>query len=202
MPWEPYSVGLLVVFLSAAIAFFALFREPDDLHRLLLIDLVEIPSLGILALLGTDLAEALILPGLVVGIAELLALSQIYLVKEGLSDHPPRHLSIEVIDLGHAPAILAAMLIGYGIVLTGFTGGAVAGLGAVIFFLARGSRDEFTLCEMAAGLSWAIWIGAFFVFMFLPQYWFLAVMAAGGGILLKVSAKMSLIGTMWGEAPD
>jgi energy-converting hydrogenase A subunit G len=202
MAWETYSVGLLGVFFSAAIAFFALAREQDDLHRLLLIDLVEIPSLGILALLGTDLAEALILPGLVVGIAELLALSQIYLVKEGLSHIPQRHLSIEVIDLGHAPAILAALLVGYGIVLTGFTGGAVAGLGVLFYGMAHRSRDDFSLCEMAAGLSWATWILAFFVFMFLPQYWFFAVMAAGGGILLKVFAKMSLIGTMWGEIPD
>jgi len=35
--------------------------------------------------------------------------------------------------------------------------------------------------------------------MFLPEYWFLAVMGAGGGILLKVTAKMSLVGTMWGK---
>ena len=81
--WQQYSLGLLLVLVAGVIAFFALVLEKDDLHRLLLIDLVEIASLGIIALLGTDLAEALILPGLVVGIAELLALSQIYVMKEG-----------------------------------------------------------------------------------------------------------------------
>ena len=64
------------------IGFLALTLETDDLHRLLLLDLVEITTLGVIALLGTDLAEALFLPGLTVGIAELLALSQIYITKE------------------------------------------------------------------------------------------------------------------------
>jgi len=90
--WQEYSIGLLLVFIAAAIAFFALVIEKDDLHRLLLLDLVEVPSLGIIALLGTDLAEALILPGLVVGIAELLALSQIYVTKEGLRERNWRGL--------------------------------------------------------------------------------------------------------------
>ena len=197
--WNLYSTGMLVVLACAVIAFLALARERDDLHRLLLIDLVEIPSLGIIALLGTDLAEALVLPGLVVGIAELLALSQIYLLKEGLREKPEGRLPIEVIELGHAPAIIAAILVVYGIILSGFTGGGVAGLGLIFFFMAKGHRVDFSLMEMAAGISWAIWVASFFVFMFLPEYWWLAVMGAGGGILLKVTAKMSLVGTMWGR---
>ena len=75
--WGQYSYGLLVVMVAAIIAFFALAREYDDFHKFLLLDLIEIPSLCIIALLGTDLAEALVLPGLTVGIAEQLALSQI-----------------------------------------------------------------------------------------------------------------------------
>ena len=197
--WNLYSTGMLVVLACAVISFVALARERDDLHRLLLIDLVEIPSLGIIALLGTDLAEALVLPGLVVGIAELLALSQIYLLKEGLREKPEGRLPIEVIELGHAPAIIAAILVVYGIILSGFTGGGVAGLGLIFFFMAKGHRVDFSLMEMAAGISWAIWVASFFVFMFLPEYWWLAVMGAGGGILLKVTAKMSLVGTMWGR---
>jgi len=55
---------------------------------------------------------------------------------------------------------------------------------------------------MASGISWAIWIFAFFVFMFLPQYWFIALMGAAVGIVLKVTVKMSLVGTMWGENRD
>jgi energy-converting hydrogenase A subunit G len=197
--WNLYSTGMLVVLACAVISFLALSRERDDLHRLLLIDLVEIPSLGIIALLGTDLAEALVLPGLVVGIAELLALSQIYLLKEGLREKPEGRLNIEVIQLGHAPLIIAVILVVYGIILSGFTGGGIAGLGLILFFMAKGHREDFSLLEAAAGISWAIWVASFFVFMFLPEYWWLAVMGAGAGILLKVTAKMSLVGTMWGK---
>jgi energy-converting hydrogenase A subunit G len=201
--WQEYSIGLAVVFLCAATALAALARERDDLHRLLLIDLVEIPSLGIVALLATDLAEALILPGLVVGIAELLALSQIYLVKEGLIDRPTRTLNIEVVQLGHAPTILALVLVAYGIILSGFTGGGIAGLGMVFFFMSRGHREHFSLIEAASGVAWALWIGSFFVFMVFPQYWYLALMGSAIGILLKVTAKMSLVGVMWrGERHD
>jgi len=85
MMWGQYSYGLLVVLAGGVIAFLALAVEGDDLHKLLLIDLVEIILLAVIALLGTDLAEALILPGLTVGIAELLALSQIYCTKERIS---------------------------------------------------------------------------------------------------------------------
>lgn len=199
--WQEYSIGLLLVFIAAVIAFFALVIEKDDLHRLLLLDLVEIPSLAIIALLGTDLAEALILPGLVVGIAELLALSQIYVTKEGLREKAVKGLHIEVIQ-SDAPLILSVLLICYGIVLSGFTGGGIAGLGVVFYFMARGHREHFELLEMASGISWAIWIFAFFVFMFLPDYWLLALFMAAIGILLKVTVKMSLVGAMWGDRDE
>lgn len=194
-----YSWGLLVVLIAAVAGFAALAFEKDDLHRLLLIDLVEIPSLGFIALLGTDLAEALILPGLVVGIAELFALSQIYLVKEGLQDRPVRALRIEVVQRSPAPLVLSSILVVYGVILSGFTGGAIAALGLIFFFLAKDSADDLHLLELASGLSWVLWIAAFFVFMFLPEYWYAALMGAAIGILLKVVTKMALIGTMWGE---
>ncbi|MBP1929251.1 energy-converting hydrogenase A subunit G [Methanolinea mesophila] len=196
--WDQYSVGLAVVLVSAIIAFLALIREKDDLHRLLIIDLVEIPSLAVIALLGTDLAEALILPGLVVGIAELLALSQIYITKEGLSDRPVKRLGVEVITRSHAPAILALFLVAYGLVLSGFTGGGIAGLGVIFFVMAREKEERFALVEMASGITWAVWILAFFIFMFFPLYWYLALMLAAIAILLKVTAKLSLMGSMWG----
>jgi len=197
--WGQYSYGILVVMVAGVIAFYALARERDDLHKLLLLDLVEIVALGIIALLGTDLAEALILPGLTVGIAELLALSQIYCTKEGIRDRPVRGLNIEVIAKADAPLILSIFLVAYGMILSGFTGGGVAGLGLVFLFLSRTYREDLNLLEMASGISWALWIFAFFVFMFLPQYWFVALMGAAIGILLKVTVKMSLVGTMWGE---
>jgi energy-converting hydrogenase A subunit G len=196
--WEQYSIGLLCVLTAAVIVFFALIQEKDDLHRLLLLDLVEIAALGIIAILGTDLAEAMILPGLVVGIAELLALSQVYLIKEGLQDKPVTGLDIEVIQ-ADAPLIISILLVVYGLILSGFTGGAVAGLGVVFYVMSRGHREKFEIVEMASGISWAVWIVAFFIFMFLPQYWLLALFLAAIGILFKVTAKISLIGTMWGE---
>jgi energy-converting hydrogenase A subunit G len=200
--WGQYSYGLFVVMAAAVIAFFALSKERDDLHKLLLLDLVEIVGLGVIALLGTDLAEALILPGLTVGIAELLALSQIYCTKEGIRDIPVRGLNIEVIAKADAPLIISLFLVVYGMILSGFTGGAVAGLGLVVLFISRSYREDLNLLEMASGISWALWIFAFFVFMFLPEYWFVALMGAAIGILLKVTVKMSLVGTVWGEQRD
>jgi energy-converting hydrogenase A subunit G len=198
--WQQYSIGLLAVLSAGVIAFFALVREKDDFHRLLLLDLVEIVSLGIIALLGTDLAEALILPGLVIGIAELMALSQIYIMKEDLRRGSAPGLAIEIIR-ADAPLIISILLIVYGLILSGFTGGAVAALGVIFYIMSRGHRENFEILEMASGISWAIWIVAFFIFMFLPQYWLLALFLAGIGILLKVTVKMSLVGTMWGDQP-
>ena len=200
--WGQYSYGLLVVLAGGVIAFLALATEGDDLHKLLLLGLVEIPSLGVIALLGTDLAEALILPGLTVGIAEQLALSQIYCTKEQILQNPVKGLNIEVIAKADAPLIISILLVGYGLILSGFTGGGDAGLGLVFFFMSRGYREDLNLLEMASGISWALWIFSFFVFMFLPQYWFVALMGAAIGILLKVTTKMSLVGTMWGNGND
>jgi energy-converting hydrogenase A subunit G len=200
--WGQYSYGLLVVLVAGVIAFVALAIETDDLHRFLLLDLVEIPLLGVIALLGTDLAEALVLPGLTVGIAEQLALSQIYCTKERILQNPVKGLNIEVIAKADAPLIISIFLIVYGLILSGFTGGGVAGLGLVFFFMSRGYREDLNLLEMASGISWALWIFAFFCFMFLPQYWFIALMCAAVGIVLKVTVKMSLVGTMWGNGND
>ena len=191
-----YSIGLFVAFAAAGLAFYALMRETDGLHRLLITDLIEVVTLAFIALIGTDLAEALILPGLVVGASELIALSEIYRIKEGYTLPPGPGLQIEVME--SAPAILAALLVIYGIVLSGFSGGAVAGLGVIFYFLCRDHHERFELIETASGYSWVFWIVAFFVFMVLPQYWFFAVMLAGSAILVKVMAKMSLIGTMRG----
>jgi len=196
MVWE-YSVALGAAFAAAALAFYALVRETDDLHRLVITDLVEVIALAIIALVGTDLAEALILPGLVVGISELMALSEIYRAKESLP--PPRDmLRIEVMD--SAPAILAGVLVIYGILLAGFAGGAVAGVGVIFYFMCRGHRERFLMLEAASSYAWALWIAAFFIFMVLPGYWFFGVMVAGTAILLKVITKMSLVGTMRGGA--
>ena len=193
-----YIIGLLLILLAVLVAFSAIVRETDDLHRLLLTDLVEILSLVLIALVATDLAEALILPGLVVGISELMALSEIYLLKEKLTKQPDRAVRLEIMDT--APTIMSLILVIYGIVLSGFTGGAMAGLGVVFYFMCKGHDERFEIIETASGYAWVMWIAAFFVFMLIPQYWFFAVMTAGGAILLKVMAKMSLVGTMRGDS--
>jgi len=194
----PFHIGLFAASLCILVTFFSFLKERDDLHKLILTDLAAIMALFIIALVGTDLAEALILPGLVVGISKLMALAEIYLVKEGIQQKKNSTvLDIEVLDT--APAILAAILVIYGIVLSGFSGGAVAGLG-IIFYLAFKKHDEkFELIETVSGYAWVTWIAAFFIFLIFPSQWFLAVMLAGGGILLKVMAKFSLIGTMRGD---
>ncbi|MDN5339170.1 MAG: energy-converting hydrogenase subunit [Euryarchaeota archaeon] len=195
-----YSIGLAVAVIGLIIGFAAIVREKDDLHRVLLTDLAEVLGLVVIALIATDLAEALILPGLVVGISELMAVSEVYIAKEGLKAPEGPAFRLEVMD--SAPGILALILVAYGIVLSGFTGGAVAAVGVVFYFMCRGHAEQFELIETASGYAWAIWIAAFFVFMFLPQYWFFGVMMAGGAILLKVMAKMSLVGTMRRGGPD
>lgn len=195
-----YSVGLVVVAIGLIVGFMAIVREKDDLHRILLTDLAEVLALVVIALVATDLAEALILPGLVVGISELMAVSEVYIAKEGLKAPEGPAFHIEVME--SAPGILALILVAYGIVLSGFTGGAVAAVGAVFYFMCRGHAEQFELIETVSGYAWAIWIAAFFVFMFLPAYWFFGVMMAGGAILIKVMAKMSLVGTMRRGGPD
>lgn len=195
-----YTIGLFVAAIGLVIGFAAIVREKDDLHRILLTDLAEVLALVVIALIATDLAEALILPGLVVGISELMAVSEVYIAKEGLRAPAEPAFHIEVMD--SAPGILALILVAYGIILSGFTGGAVAAVGAVFYFMCRGHAEQFELIETVSGYAWAIWIAAFFVFMFLPAYWFFGVMMAGGAILLKVMAKMSLVGTMRRGGPN
>ncbi|MFH0966881.1 MAG: EhaG family protein [Methanobacteriota archaeon] len=189
-----YQIGLATSLVCIIISFWALMRERDDIHKLLLVDLIETIGLVLVALVATDLAEALILPGLVVGISELIALSEIYIRKESL--FVPRHKPIRIEVMKTAPPIISFILVVYGIILSGFSGGAVAGVGVVFYFMCVGHSERFELLETLSGYAWAFWIIAFFIFMILPQYWFIAVMISGGAILLKVTTKMSLIGTM------
>ncbi len=196
---DTFHIGMFAASLCIIIAFFSFMKETDDLHRLLLTDLASVMALFLIALVGTDLAEALILPGLVVTISKLMALAEIYLVKEGIQgNRPARTLDIEVLQ--SAPAILASILILYGIFLSGFSGGAVAGLGVIFYMICKGHQERFELIETVSGYAWVAWIAAFFIILIFPSQWFLAVMIAGGAILIKVTAKLSLIGTMRGES--
>jgi|LDZT01.1.fsa_nt_gi energy-converting hydrogenase A subunit G len=196
---DTFHTGMFAASLCIIIAFFSFMKETDDLHRLLLTDLASVMALFLIALVGTDLAEALILPGLVVTISKLMALAEIYLLKEGIwGNQPARALDIEVLQ--SAPAILASILVIYGIFLSGFSGGAVAGLGIIFYLVCKGHQERFELIETVSGYAWVAWIAAFFIMLIFPSQWFLAVMIAGGAILIKVTAKLSLIGTMRGES--
>ncbi len=73
---ETFHTGLFAAALCIIVAFLSFLQETDDLHRLLLTDLAAIMAIFLLALVGTDLAEALILPGLVVTISKLMALAR------------------------------------------------------------------------------------------------------------------------------
>ena len=194
---DEYTIGLIIALIAVIITFVAAFREKNDIHRIIIADLGEISVLVVIALVATDLAEALIIPGLVVGISELMAISEVYLIREHLNQPVKAPFRIEVLDT--APTIIAAILVLYGIVLSGFTGGAVAGTGMVFYFMGKKNAERFALVETVSGYAWALWIVAFFIFMVIPEYWFFAVMLAGGAILAKVTAKMSLVGTMRGE---
>jgi len=189
-----YQIGLLGTLSCVAISFIALFFERDDIHKILVVDLIETTGLVLICLVATDLAEALILPGLVVGISELLMLTELYIRKEKLPLPTFQPIRIEVMRT--APPIITFALVVYGIILSGFSGGAVAGIGLVFYFLCKGYEERFVLLETISGYAWALWIVAFFIFMILPQAWMIAVMLSGGAILVKVTTKMALIGTM------
>lgn len=189
-----YQLGLFLTLICVAISFIALARERDDIHKILVVDLIETAGLVVVCLVATDLAEALVLPGLVVGISELLMLTELYIRKENLP--LPRFKPIRIEVMRTAPPIITFCLVVYGIILSGFSGGAVAGLGIVFYFLCKGYEERFELLETLSGYAWALWILAFFIFMILPQVWLIAVILSGGAILLKVTTKMALIGTM------
>ncbi|MCP1662741.1 MAG: DUF2105 domain-containing protein [Methanocalculus sp. MSAO_Arc1] len=195
---ETFHIGLYAAALCIIIAFFSFIKESDDLHRLILTDLAAIMALFLIALVGTDLAEALILPGLVVAISKLMALSEVYIMKEGIR-HNKENSVLDIEVLKSAPAILAAILVIYGIILSGFPGGAVAGVGIIFYLICKGHKERFELIETASGYAWVGWMLAFFIMIIIPSQWFLAMMLAGGAILLKVTAKLSLIGTMRGD---
>lgn len=194
MAGDHYLPGIAIICVAIVILMTTFFREYDDLHRLILTGCSEVVALCIIAFLATDLAEALILPGLVVSLAELVALSEIYINKEGLGLVPAPDRTIEVFS--SAPPIIAAILVIYGIVLSGFTGGAVAGVGLLFYYLCLDHKERFALLETVSGYAWVLWVFAFFIFMMLPAYWFFAVMMAGSAIFVKVTIKLALIGTM------
>ncbi|MBU4534332.1 MAG: EhaG family protein [Euryarchaeota archaeon] len=197
-------VGLLVGF----IALLGISFQKKDLHALILTDIVGVGMLIIVAAVGTDLAEALILPGLVVQLAEIMAISEILMSREMRKtgkkvSFMPMPLKMNMEILKTAPNFLSLVLIVYGIFLTGFTGGAVAGVGILFYALSRKSRGlPFKLWEGVSGISgvaWCIWLAGFLILFVTPEIWLLGLLMSSFGILLKVASKMGLIGVLGRE---
>ena len=207
--------GLIIGFIGTM----AIALKREEIHILILTDLVGLAMIFVVSAVGTDLAEALILPGLVVELAETLAISEILLTREmrKIEQNPRRNLSkssslfpqpfaLNMEVLNTAPNFIALVLIGYGIFLTGFTGGAVAGGGIVLYALSKKARGLPVLMldgiAGVSGISWCLWIVGFLLFFVAPQYWLLSLFMAACGLLLKVASKVVLIGLLMREDID
>lgn len=196
--------GLIVAF----IGLIGIAIEKRDIQILILTDLMGLAMLIIVGALGTDLAEALVLPGLVVELAETLAISEILLSREmHKKDKKASFLPLPILDdmeiLTTAPNFIALVLIAYGIWLSGFTGGAVAGGGIVFYIFSRKARGlPFNVINGLSGISglgWMLWIIAFCIFFAMPKFWLLALLLSAFGLLIKVGSKIGLIGSFMRE---
>ena len=205
--------GLIVGFIGTM----AIALKREEIHILILTDIVGLAMIFVVSAVGTDLAEALILPGLVVELAETF--SEILLTREmrKIEQDPRRNLSVSsslfpqpfalnMEILNTAPNFIALVLIGYGIFLTGFTGGAVAGGGIVLYALSKKARGLPVLMldgiAGVSGIAWCLWIIGFLLFFVAPQYWLLSLFLAACGLLLKVASKVGLIGLLMREDID
>ncbi|AIS32140.1 EhaG family protein [Methanobacterium formicicum] len=196
--------GLLV----GIIGLMAISYQKNDLSALILTDIVGVGMLIMVAAVGTDLAESLILPGLVVDLAEILAISEILMSREIRKkgkdvDLIPLPLKMDMEILTTAPTFLAIILIAYGAFLSGFTGGAVAGGGILVYVLSKRMRgvpsDLWEGVAGVSGIAWCLWLVGFVIFFAFPQFWLLALFLAAFGIFIKVTFKMGLIGVMGRE---
>ena len=207
--------GLIVGFIGTM----AIALKREELHILILTDLIGLAMIFVVSAVGTDLAEALILPGLVVELAETLAISEILITREMriIENDPRRNLSkssslfpqpfaLNMEIMNTAPNFIALVLIGYGIFLTGFTGGAVAGGGIVFYALSKKAKGLPVLVldgiAGVSGISWCLWIIGFLLFFVTPQYWLFSLFLVACGLLLKVATKVGLMGLLMKEDID
>lgn len=207
--------GLIIGFIGSM----GIALKREEIHILILTDIVGLAMIFVVSAVGTDLAEALILPGLVVELAETLAISEILLTREMrlIEQDSRRNLSkssslfpvpftLDMEIMTTAPNFIALILIAYGIFLTGFTGGAVAGGGIVLYALSKKARGlPVLVLEGVAGVSgiaWCLWIIGFILFFVSPNLWLLSLFLAACGLLLKVASKVGLIGLLMREDID
>ena len=210
-----YHPAIYAAIIMAFIALMSIAIQKRDIHVLILTDIVGLAMLVVVAAVGTDLAEVLILPGLVVTLAEIMAISEILIAREmrKIENAPstdrtiakkidvlPLPLSVDMEILTTAPNFIAIIMVAYGVFLTGFTGGAVAGGGILFYILTKKARRLPIIVIKGftgiSGLAWCLWIIGFMMFFIAPQYWILALFMAAIGLVLKVALKLGLIGAM------
>lgn len=203
-----YIPAIVVGIIAALISLLGIAAEKNDLQILILTDLVSIAMLIFVCAVGTDLAESLVLPGLVVELAEILAISEVLMSREmrrtgkNVALIPlPLHLDMEILNT--SPVVIAILLIAVGAFQSGFTGGAVAGGGILFYVLSRTVRGVpsglWEGIAGASGISWCLWLVGFMIFFVFPQYWLLALFLAAFGISIKVAFKAGLIGVLGRE---
>ena len=205
---ELYLPAVFTGLLAGLIGLLAITYQKKDLHTLILTDIVGLGMLIIVASVGTDLAESLILPGLVVELAEILAISEILMSREMRKlgknvDLIPMPLNMDMEILDTAPTFIALLLIAYGAFLSGFTGGAIAGGGILFYVISKMTRgvpsDIWEGVAGASGIAWCLWLIGFLIFFVFPAYWLLALFLAAFGIFIKVAFKVGLIGILGRE---
>ncbi len=204
-----YPVAIWVGIITGLIGLLGISYQKNDLSVLILTDIVGVAMLIIVAGVATDLAEALILPGLVVELAEIMAISEILISREirkskrSRKDLAPTSLSFNMEILETAPVFIAVILIAYGIFLSGFTGGAVAGGGILFYVLSKSARglpvELFDGLAGVSGIAWVFWIVGFLLFFVGPGFWLLGLMLSAFGLLIKVASKVGLIGMLTRE---
>lgn len=203
-----YVPAIFTGLIVGLIGLMAIAYQKNDLSALILTDIVGIGMLILVAAVGTDLAEALILPGLVVELAEIMAISEILMSREmrkkgKTAELIPLPVSLDMEVMTTAPVFLAVILIAYGAFLSGFTGGAVAGGGILFYVLSKRVRgvpsDTWEGVAGVSGIAWCLWIVGFLLFFVFPQFWLLGLFLAAFGIFIKVAFKAGLIGIIGRE---
>ena len=222
VPAEFVSMYLPAIYAALIVGFIgsmAIALNRRDIHILILTDLIGLAMIIVVSAVGTDLAEALILPGLVVELAETLAISEILISREmhKIDANPranltkstslfPQPFALDMEIMTTAPNFIALVLIAYGVFLTGFTGGAIAGGGIVLYALSKKAKGLPVLVldgiAGVSGISWCLWIIGFVLFFVAPGLWLLSLFLAACGLLLKVASKVGLIGLLMKEDID
>jgi len=199
-----YPIAILIAILTAVIGLSGVVLERDDFQKILILQIVTYAMLMIVAAVGTDLAEALILPGLVVSLAEILAVTEVLIFREytkrGIKNPKLEHKPVDMEILKTAIPLTSILCVIYGTILTGFTGGAVAGAGILIYLFIgkpKGLSPKFWE-EMSgvSGLAWCLWLLGFLLYFLNPQLWLVALFMSGGGIIIKVALKFGLLGIL------